>query len=349
MYTVMLVDDYAVFRRQIKRMPLWNDHPGFQITAEAGDGDEALRKLREAPVDLLITDIKMPKVDGIELMKRAYKENLCRCVVLLSEYTDFEYARQGILLGAFDYVVKPINEEKLAQMIARCTANLAAQPGSDMAAGEENALVCFMLEGGEGLENKAQALAQSYYETCGKNCIRTGVMLLRSAQSIYRMIEEAEPWIALFAEDPARFERAIVKYEDFPLLSTVYEKYLRELYLLLRKFRVGISELVQKCAHFVLENVGEKISLMRAAEVLFTNKTYLSHLFKTETGQSFSDFTARAKCARAKKLLRETTLRIFEIASQLSYEDAEYFSRSFKAITGYSPADYRKAHSQPIP
>lgn len=103
MYKVMLVDDYEIFRMEIKRMNIWKDNPQFQIVAEASNGIEAIAFLEKNQVDVLITDIRMPQIDGIELLKIASERKLCPVVILLSDYTEYNYARQCLVHGAFDY------------------------------------------------------------------------------------------------------------------------------------------------------------------------------------------------------------------------------------------------------
>ena len=117
MLEVMIVDDMEIVRREIKRLKIWGEQTGFIISAEAKDGQDAIKKLREKKMDLVITDIRMPIVDGVELLKKIIQEELSYCVVFLSEYTEFEYARQGIVYGAFDYIVKPISEDKVGNLL----------------------------------------------------------------------------------------------------------------------------------------------------------------------------------------------------------------------------------------
>ena len=116
---VMIVDDMEIMRREIKRLKIWREQTGFIVSAEAKDGQDAIKKLREKKMDLVITDIRMPIVDGVELLKKIIQEELSYCVVFLSEYTEFEYARQGIVYGAFDYIVKPISEDKVENLLLK--------------------------------------------------------------------------------------------------------------------------------------------------------------------------------------------------------------------------------------
>jgi len=119
MYKVLAVDDREIFLVELKRLKLWGDRLDFQITDTASNGKEALELLNKNSYDIVLTDIRMPVIDGIQLLREIQNEGLCTCVVILSEYSEFNYARQGIVLGAFDYIVKPATEETINALLDR--------------------------------------------------------------------------------------------------------------------------------------------------------------------------------------------------------------------------------------
>jgi two-component system response regulator YesN len=104
MYKVMLVEDSEVMLKEIRRLKCWRDAPDFVVSYEARNGCEALQQLTGTPIDLVITDIRMPKVNGLELLQKIKERELAKAVVILSEYREFNYARRGMVLGAFDYL-----------------------------------------------------------------------------------------------------------------------------------------------------------------------------------------------------------------------------------------------------
>ncbi|NOV78726.1 response regulator [Clostridium saccharobutylicum] len=75
MYKVMIVDDMEIARLQLKRLKIWGEVSGFEITDEARNGYEAIQKLQTNSVDLIITDIRMPIVDGVELLEEVMKKS----------------------------------------------------------------------------------------------------------------------------------------------------------------------------------------------------------------------------------------------------------------------------------
>ena len=127
MYQILIVDDKEIFRRKMKRLPYFKNNDVFTIQYEAQNGLEALEIIKKEKVDVVITDIRMPIIDGLELLKEIKDEQLCKCVILLSEYSDFEYAKKGLVYGAFDYIVKPVDDGKVSAVLERAQNFLEAE------------------------------------------------------------------------------------------------------------------------------------------------------------------------------------------------------------------------------
>ncbi len=117
MYKTLIVDDRDIFLIELERLKVWGEISGFEVAGKANNGSQAIDLLKNNEYDLVLTDIRMPIIDGLQLLREIKKDNLCSCVVIISEYSEFNYARQGIVLGAFDYLVKPAAEESLLQVL----------------------------------------------------------------------------------------------------------------------------------------------------------------------------------------------------------------------------------------
>ena len=118
MYKVMLVDDEYMILEGLKQIIPWEEL-GFEIVKTAKRGQAALEYLQENSIDLLITDVTMPKMSGIDLVRevRQFQPNLA--VLILSGYQEFDYVRQGMELGVKGYLLKTINKEELEEILKR--------------------------------------------------------------------------------------------------------------------------------------------------------------------------------------------------------------------------------------
>ena len=117
MLKIFLAEDEVIVRETIKRM-IPREELGFELVGEAADGEMALPLLIRQKPDLLITDIKMPFMDGLTLAKLAKKELPELKIVILSGYDDFNYAKQAINIGVEDYLLKPITKNALIERIS---------------------------------------------------------------------------------------------------------------------------------------------------------------------------------------------------------------------------------------
>ena len=116
MLRTILVEDEVVVRENIKKMIPWEE-TGFELVGEAPDGEVALPLIRKLKPDLLITDIKMPFMDGLTLSKMVKKDLPNTKIVILSGYDDFNYAKEAIGIGVEDYLLKPITRKAFLERL----------------------------------------------------------------------------------------------------------------------------------------------------------------------------------------------------------------------------------------
>lgn len=118
MIRVMIVEDEAVIRLGLIHCIRWKSL-GFMLAAEAENGRQALELLDSTPIDLLITDMRMPECDGQRLLQEIETRELNCEIIVLSEYTDFAYMRQAIHAHVFDYLLKPVDAAQLNLLLER--------------------------------------------------------------------------------------------------------------------------------------------------------------------------------------------------------------------------------------
>jgi two-component system response regulator YesN len=129
MLRVMIVDDEPIIRTGIKASVDWKALD-LMISSEHGNGKDALEAFTRQAADILITDIKMPVMDGLALAREALVLKPDLKVILISSYNDFEYVREGFQLGVFDYILKPAMEpEELTTVLRRCKIKIDQESG----------------------------------------------------------------------------------------------------------------------------------------------------------------------------------------------------------------------------
>ena len=116
MYKVMLADDENLILKGLENIIEWEEL-GLEIVNKASNGQEAIEMFKENPVDIVVTDINMPQVTGLELLKELKSINSDVKFIILSGYDDFSYAKKSIELGVENYILKPIDEEELEKTL----------------------------------------------------------------------------------------------------------------------------------------------------------------------------------------------------------------------------------------
>src|SRR5690625_3806383 len=117
MYSVILVDDERSLRESIERLVDWEGN-GFELIGTAENGLDALELIGKKGVpDLVITDIKMPVMDGIEFAKTLREEYPSIKIAFLSGYDEFQYAVEGIRLNVVSYLLKPISKNEIEEFL----------------------------------------------------------------------------------------------------------------------------------------------------------------------------------------------------------------------------------------
>ena len=123
MYSIMIVEDEYLVRQGIASLVDYEQF-GMRVIAQAENGIEAWQKFQENPADILLTDINMPQMNGLELAKLV-RDQVPTChIVFLTGYDDFDYARTAIKLGADDYLLKPFSKDDVEEMLAKVQTKL---------------------------------------------------------------------------------------------------------------------------------------------------------------------------------------------------------------------------------
>jgi two-component system response regulator YesN len=129
MYELLIADDESIIREGLKSLLSWEEL-GFHIAGEAAGGEQTLDFMLRCHPDVVLMDINMPGLSGLEVLKRAKEKGFTGNVIFLSGYSDFKYAQEAIRLEAVDYLTKPVDEEELGELLAMIRTRLDEQEAS---------------------------------------------------------------------------------------------------------------------------------------------------------------------------------------------------------------------------
>ncbi|WAM36336.1 response regulator [Caldicellulosiruptor acetigenus] len=126
MYKMMIVDDEYYVKEGLKQTIDWNKYQ-IEIVGDAENGEDALNLAKTLNPDIIITDIRMPILDGVEFMKRLRENEINSHLIVISAYDDFEYARAAIKYGATNYILKPIDNNELIETIQKVIKKIESE------------------------------------------------------------------------------------------------------------------------------------------------------------------------------------------------------------------------------
>ncbi|WP_155828047.1 response regulator transcription factor [Butyrivibrio sp. VCB2006] len=169
MIRIMIVDDMPIFLEYLRGCIDWNSY-GFEICCEAHDGKEALEKLDEFYPDVVLTDITMPYLNGLELAEKITKDYPEISVILITGNNEFEYARKAVKLGVCDYIVKPFEKEELILSLLKLQDNIGKAVESTATKKDEHYdELRGLIYAGAHDEEAAKKLEESLFERTGQS------------------------------------------------------------------------------------------------------------------------------------------------------------------------------------
>lgn len=170
MYSVLIADDEVSVCRGLSLLIPWNEY-GFEIGGFCKDGRGVLEELEHASYDLLITDIRMPELSGLELLERIDAMDLTIKTIILSAHADFAYAQSAMAHGAIDYLLKPVDETCLIAALKRVGTKLDREQPEQSAVSQSGlssdliAAALQLIEASDGRDLTVNTLAAQLFVT----------------------------------------------------------------------------------------------------------------------------------------------------------------------------------------
>lgn len=251
MYKVVIIDDEPLIVEGLSRSIPW-DKWNCRVVGTAHDGNEGMEVIRAERPSIVISDISMPKMDGLTMIAGLKSEFPNMQITILTGYREFEYVQEAIKLGVSRFLLKPSKMNELYEAIDTMTEKLGQ---------------------------------------------------LQVDDTIQDIEKEAED-NALYNNEAGSF-------------------------------------IVNRALEYIDEHYKEKIHLVDVADYVFVSQWHLSKLLNKHTGQNFSEALNTARINRAKELLKNPSMRIYDIAEEVGFQDLAHFSRVFKKLEGVSANEYR--------
>jgi len=390
MKNLLVVEDETLIRLGMKVMLDWAEL-GVRLVGDAANGKEALEFIEAHRVDIVITDIRMPVMNGMELIRICRDKYPSIRFILLSSYDDFQYAREAILLGVADYILKPsMNVEEMKASLGRILLTFPqdemteeAQASTDSQVQQdllkehilENALQEEVLK----LREEEKAMFRIPYWEGG---VRTGVIALQNQSAFLSILfvivkdhihkptmeavmlrsgmivvlrQEAgtdsdtssdfTQWKDELSWKVAQSIGVSIFWDERPTQMDWKQtrRAINEMILNIKLERnEGISEIVQKALEFMAARFQDAtIGLEQVADLVGVTPSYFSRLFKHNTGQSFIQHLSKLRVEKARDLLVNSGMTAASVGQAVGYQNPRYFTKWYKAMTGFTPSEYR--------
>jgi two-component system, response regulator YesN len=378
----MIVDDERNVRNVLRQLGEW-ERLGITELLEAANGIEALEIMEKEEPDIVFTDIKMPKMSGMELIEKIKERPFKGKIILVTGYDDYTFMRKAIQLNSFDYLLKPIEEEAFQAVLEKAVEAVKVEAAEGVEKEEileeamrlrESQLITAICRG-ERMDEDAVAnlipdeeeMDMTLLSFYGKHrpevhiealdeelrsrrigrafpyLDRDGLCIVITAKDQWIYVEE---WVSKNISVPVRLVQD--KFDSHRSIGDVFEGLFRELdrkqYRTIRRpDEMEAERRNQEIVSYLRTYYMEDISLEKLSKMFFLTREHISRTFKKETGMTLSKFVTQLRINQAKSWLLETEESIYSIATMLGYQDEKYFSKLFKKVTGMTPFEYRSS------
>jgi YesN/AraC family two-component response regulator len=304
-----------------------------------------LEYLENPEINLMLVDINIPGVDGMEVIKQARKKLPEAVIIITTAYDDFNVAHKAIKLKVDDFLLKPIRKEVLLDSVR----SFASRVGGDKKTDKSNKLLAKLEVELRKCSYKASVdilreyIDQLYLEYHDVNVISKRLQDL--AKLILRIAEELG--VGDTNELVVQMEKLKIKYLLYNNKHDAYNEVIKMIDIVFDKMNVkgklsdgGMKSVVD----YIERNLKRGISLEDVANHVNISTYYLSKIFKKEMGVNFITYVTDRKMDMAKEMLVNTDIPVLNIALDLAYNEANYFSKAFKKKTGLTPSEYREKY-----
>lgn len=332
MLKMIIVDDEKIIRETIYSIIDWNSI-GIEVVGVCKDGIQAFDTILDEYPDIVMTDIKMPGLSGLELIQKAREAELNMEFVILSGYGEFEFAQTAMKYGVKHYLLKPCSEQEIIQVMQACIQSCQDKMAKRLDSLLEN------LFSENDMRNKI-AQRKFFTQLTGQQDLS-----LAKTQLIKMLMKVAKQQAyALNTVQMAENILNINSCDSMKELIPCAEKIMTDIFSAEPQHKY--NDCVEKVLEYINANLSHSnLSLKWIAEnYLYMNADYVSKQFVRQTGCKFSTYLTELRIREAKKLLLDENLDTpYTVAEKVGFgNNPQYFSQIFKKYTKLSPTAYVK-------
>lgn len=356
--TLIADDEYFIRARLVKILSENRDY--INIISICEDGKEIIDLLKKEEIDLILTDIKMISVSGLDIAKYIYENNLNTKLIIISGYNDFEYARTAIRYGVTDYLTKPLSIDELLNAVDKCYQSITEKYNLKEGLSKSLLALNHLFNTNNISTNTnfnisnirsdiSKFLDTSNFSALEKY-IYTNIKLIINTydnNSLYRFIRE------IIASIDIKYhilkDKSIYEYITENILSSniststmltevitnICKEY-NSLNTYSTKEQILYNNILKEIENNFFNN---EFSSKDIALSLNKNQSYLNSVFKKISGLSLSKAINNYRLEKAKFLLKNNSKKITEIALECGFNDMFYFSKKYKEKYGYPPSE----------
>lgn len=308
------------------------------------DGREAIIQAAKEQFDIIFMDINMPFIDGISAAAQIRIKDKKAKIIMLTAYSDFDYAKASIENQVFSYITKPYSVKTLKAVMDKLIFE-DDQKQSEVA--KESGIEDFILmDNHQGIQEYVERL---WNKSMGE---KDGISKEMIYDSIRKVIFSLEHYIS--RREREQLQRLA---EDRLLHSTEYseEAVKADCVYLLQKLGSQIhhsidlneEDIIVKAKKYIHTFYDQDIQLNDIADAISISKFYLSRIFKAKTGENIKDYLLKVRLEKAKQLLQKN-YNVKEVAYKTGFNNPSYFSKCFKKEMKISPGEYKEQQSDQL-
>ncbi|NIK78780.1 two-component system response regulator YesN [Paenibacillus castaneae] len=330
---ILIVDDEMIIRNGLKNMMLSYSRP-FASIRVAENGEQALGLIADYPPHIIITDIRMPKMDGLEFCRRIHESYKYIKVVVISGFAEFEYAQQCMAYGVKEYMLKPVIKLDIHEMLNRIL------PAMEKGVITPTQLEKWLDEMTEHIwQLRLQDLDQCldewlrYCEERTVHPFQLRELLVDSFQAVLdRLKVKGHTYTGLAADIEEKSVGEIHERFRHMVRSVADELTLR---------RGGFKDVMAEVRAYMEQNIAREVTLEEVANLVGLTPNYFSLYFKKTTGVTFIHYRMTKRIEAAEQLLAQPHYRIVDVAHETGYEDYSHFAKTFRKVKGITPTEFR--------